>query len=416
MAVLFTVLLGSATFILSFMLYRFDQQNFIHATELIIDAEIDDIATWQPLSEELLQKINNKDKKSNRYYILFTQKNKRIAGNLLALPAQPKKLSEGIIHFSIEEKEVAAKIHTFENGDRLLVGYDITSFMKQHQQFQLLSGIIILFMFAVIFVSFAISGFVVSRINRITDTAHNIIKTGDLSQRLEIDSHWDDLSNMAKVLNLMLNRIEGLMKGIKTVSDNIAHDLRTPLTRLRSKLEYLPEDVSEPLTKEADQLLATFSALLRISNIETGKRHNRFKNIDIAKVMIDAIDLYTPLIEEKKITLETKIKSTSISGDKDLLFQVCANLIDNAVKYTPEEGHLDIAVTDQRSISIADNGTGIPDKDIKHVFDRFYRADDSRSKPGNGLGLSLVKAVLDLHNANIILSNNHPGLKVTISF
>lgn len=416
MAVLFTVLLGSATFILSFMLYRFDQQNFIHATELIIDAEIDDIATWQPLSEELLQKINNKDKKSNRYYILFTQKNKRIAGNLLALPAQPKKLSEGIIHFSIEEKEVAAKIHTFENGDRLLVGYDITSFMKQHQQFQLLSGIIILFMFAVIFVSFAISGFVVSRINRITDTAHNIIKTGDLSQRLEIDSHWDDLSNMAKVLNLMLNRIEDLMKGIKTVSDNIAHDLRTPLTRLRSKLEYLPEDVSEPLTKEADQLLATFSALLRISNIETGKRHNRFKNIDIAKVMIDAIDLYTPLIEEKKITLETKIKSTSISGDKDLLFQVCANLIDNAVKYTPEKGHLDITVTDQRSISIADSGTGIPDKDIKHVFDRFYRADDSRSKPGNGLGLSLVKAALDLHNANIILSNNHPGLKVTISF
>ncbi len=280
-------------------------------------------------------------------------------------------------------------------------------------------------MLIVVSVSFFISIFVVGRINTIAHTAQQIMDTGDLSQRISIDSNWDDLSNLAQTLNALLDRVENLMQGIRDVSDNIAHDLRTPLTRLRNDLESaqqnnLSSEDASRLLGDADQLLNTFSSLLRISNIEKGKRHHAFVQLNLETILEDVTELYDTLAEDKQVLLETSyMKVPDLNGDRDLLFQLFANLLDNAIKFSEPENKIQISLkqnSGQTLVTIADNGPGIPEKDKEKVFTRFYRTDASRNTPGNGLGLSLVKAVTDLHNAEIRLEDNEPGLRVVIVF
>lgn len=289
-----------------------------------------------------------------------------------------------------------------------------------------LSILSIALMIIVIAASFVISIFVVSRTNRIALTAKDIMDTGDLSQRIIIDSRWDDLSNMAYVLNAFLDRIEVLMQGIRQVSDNIAHDLRTPLTRLRNNLETLrSQDLSdemqpvyEVMISEADHLLNTFNALLRIARIETGKQKTQFVDINFKKIVCDVIDLYEPLAEEKHISITSDLSEAQYNGDRDLIFQALANILDNAIKFTPTDGAISIKLTrsEGRSIlTIRDNGPGIPEGEQDKVFDRFYRSESSRTTPGNGLGLSLVEAVVKLHAGSISLKNLGPGLEIRLS-
>lgn len=284
-----------------------------------------------------------------------------------------------------------------------------------------LAAWIIVCMSMVVGVSFLISYFVVSRINTIASTARDIMETGDLSRRISISTQWDDLSNLAQLLNAFLAQTESLMHGIREVSNNIAHDLRTPLTRLRNQIEEhktrtpSPQDM-EALLAEADHLLAIFHSLLRINNIEQGKRHQSFAEIKLNELLEDVIDLYEPVAEEKNIRIIVyKDDSATISGDKHLLFQLFANLLDNAIKFSPISAQVMIAI-DRTKVMIADSGPGIHDEEKEQVFDRFYRGDASRHTPGNGLGLSLVKAIADLHKAHITLHNNIPGLKVSIAF
>lgn len=419
MALLFTILLGLSTAILSYFIYSFNQQGFIRETEAAIDADIAGIVEWTMLDEShdidaILR--HRQDTRRDQFYLLLNASGKKRAGNIDAMPKHADLLSEGIIMFDVGAQRVAAKIHTFDDGARLLVARDISDFLGEYEKIQLLSGLVILFMFIVIFVSFAISGFVVSRINRIASTAQSIMDTGDLSQRLPIDSTWDDLSNLARVLNRFLDRIEELLFGIRTVADNIAHDLRTPLTRLRNRLEKLDHGDSENLVAEADHLLDTFNALLRISNIETGKRHSAFETVALRTVMQDVVDLYEPLAEEKNVTLDVSLAPQDMTGDRDLLFQAFANLLDNAVKFTPDGGNISIALRDGPEIVIADTGPGIPEHDRKRVFERFYRGEASRTTQGSGLGLSLVAAVVELHRGRIALEDNAPGLKIRIGF
>jgi signal transduction histidine kinase len=283
-----------------------------------------------------------------------------------------------------------------------------------------LAGVIVIsLMSMVVLVSFIISHFVVSRINRISQTAREIMDTGDLSQRIRVDTSWDDLSNLAQLLNRFLDRNEALMDGIREVSNNIAHDLRTPLTHLRNQIEDMRsrevhEHDMDELLAEADQILAIFNSLLRISNIEKGKRYKAFEAIELHALLGDVIELFEPVAEEKNIRIQHK-KSSDISthGDRHLLFQMFANILSNAIKFSPIGSDVIISANASEVI-IADRGAGVADTEKELVFRRFYRSDTSRSTEGNGLGLSLVKAIIDLHHGHIVLEDNYPGLRVKV--
>lgn len=277
---------------------------------------------------------------------------------------------------------------------------------------------------------FYISFYVSDRINVIAETATRIIQTSDLSQRIPLDARWDDLSKLASILNSMLGEIEQLVNDIRTLSDNIAHDLRHPLTRLRNQMETMRGDAlarNDPklqqdftrLIMECDGILSTFQAILRISNIESGKRHGGFLPLDIAQLLHDVVELYEPLATEKGITLHFATIPTRILGDKDLLFQTFTNLVDNAIKYTPAKGQVWVSAYPQNDIAhitIADSGLGISNEHKERVFNRFYRVERSRNLPGSGLGLSLVAAIIKLHNGTIALQDNIPcGLKVVVT-
>ncbi|MBO6550267.1 MAG: HAMP domain-containing histidine kinase [Rhizobiales bacterium] len=430
MAALFTILLGASALLLGSYLYDFSRQIFIQETEAAIDIEIEHIlVSFENKSQdELLNYIKKRSEKySNPVYYYQDRLDKRLAGNIKKLPTTVTPISEGIIQFSLEvsgkPKKFGAKIHTFDDGSRLLIGRDINNIIQRYERLQFFSILILLFMMSVVLVSFFISMFVVSRINIIGQTAQNIMATGDLSERISIDSNWDDLSNLAQSLNAMLARIEELMIGIRDVSDNIAHDLRTPLARLRTQLESalkkpLTEEEIDGLLKETDELLGTFNALLRISQIEKGSQKFEFKQTSLKTILADVIELYDPLAEEKAIIIKHKLRELpTIPTYGHLIFQMIANIIDNALKYSPKESTvlIELAVDDDyQLIRVTDQGIGIKSEEHDKVFDRFYRSDKSRHTEGNGLGLSLVKAALALHKGEITFKDNNPGLVVEI--
>ena len=430
MALLFTALLGLCAIILGYLLYDFGRQNFVRETEAAIDMEIANILASAPyvnataIANHIAKKVENA---SHPLYLYQSSNGTTLAGNMALMPSDVKLVTEGVIGFkhSIDgrQRQVAAKIHTFADGSRLLIARDIHTIIRNHERLKLYSVLIMSFMLVVVLVSFLISTFVVSRINIIANTAKQIMDTGDLSCRISIRSNWDDLSNLAQVLNELLARIEVLMQGIRDVSDNIAHDLRTPLTRLRNTLEHARKQRYgvvdfDALQAEADHLLATFNSLLRIANIEKGRRSQIFEPVNLELLLSDVVDLYDPLAEEKNIRIDADYASVSgFKGDKDLLFQLFANLLDNAIKFSPPDSAVAIHLVDDRNrsrITIADHGIGIADSDKGRVFDRFYRADSSRHVAGNGLGLSLAKAVVELHRGEIKLSDNGPGLRIDV--
>jgi signal transduction histidine kinase len=233
---------------------------------------------------------------------------------------------------------------------------------------------------------------------------------------------WDQL---AENLNSMLDRICALMEEVKQATDNVAHDLRTPLTRVRGRLESAnsrPRDAQSDqfligdTLADLDDVLRMFSALTRISQIETTTRTSGFGPVDLVEIAESVADLYDAAAEEKNVDLQViGQKPMLISGDRDLLFDAVANLVDNAIKHGCEAGKVVVHLgrwEEGAVISVADDGPGIPLDEHQHVFRRFYRLERSRCTPGNGLGLSLVAAVARLHSARINLSDNSPGLKI----
>jgi signal transduction histidine kinase len=440
MALFFTVLLSSAAGLLGYQIYDFGRQGFIRETEAAIEAQISGVLLAQQLSDDL--KLTDILETyfapgPGNYYRYATVDGTYLLGDLKAAPSRVSAITEGLIRFKLTPdilvdrnhpdagNRVAAKIHTFSDGRQLMVLRDIEDNIQRLERIQFLTLVSIVFMLMVISVSFFISSFVVSRINRIAMTAEGVIQTGDLSQRINIQTRWDDLSYLAHVLNSLLSRIEQLVQGVKSVSDNIAHDLRTPLTRLRNQLEQLREsgktdpELVELLIDEADHLLETFAALLRIARIDGSKITKQFTSVPLHTLLEDAYELYAPLAEDQGQTIVIESEPITLQGDRDLLFQVVANLLDNALKFTPTGGSVTLScqkTSTEVELTVIDSGPGIPEADRERVFERFYRGETSRSTRGNGLGLSLVKVVMELHQGRVELKDAHPGLEVRLHF
>jgi len=267
------------------------------------------------------------------------------------------------------------------------------------------------------------------RIDAMTGTTQRIM-SGDLSGRLPVGRSGDELDRLAENLNAMLERIEALMTGLKEVSDNIAHDLKTPLTRMRNRVEAALatarseaeyREALQATIEDADQLIRTFNALLMIARAEAGSSGVPFEEIDAAEVARDVVDLYEPLAEEAGAALRLDAEGQApLSANRELLSQALANLIDNAIKYAGEGrtgARVDVAVRREDRhivIGVADNGPGIAPQDRARATQRFVRLEASRSKPGAGLGLSLVAAVAQLHGGELRLCDNGPGLRAEL--
>jgi signal transduction histidine kinase len=275
---------------------------------------------------------------------------------------------------------------------------------------------------------------VLKRVDAMTETTRKIMD-GDLTGRLPIAGTGDELDRLADNLNSMLERIEALMRGLKEVSDNIAHDLKTPLTRLRNRCEEalrLAEDESqyrqalESTIEESDALIRTFNALLMIARAESGQAREGMTEVDAAEVARSIGELYEPLADDKGLRLEVEAPQPAlVHGNRELISQALANLVDNAIKYGAPaaadcKGDAAIVVRavaegERVLLAVADGGTGIPAADRGRAVERFVRLERSRSQPGSGLGLSLASAVARLHGGELKLEDNHPGLKTIIS-
>ncbi len=274
--------------------------------------------------------------------------------------------------------------------------------------------------------------YVLRRIDAITDTSNKIM-SGNLSERVPLTGSDDEFDRVATNLNAMLDRIEQLMAGLKQVTDNVAHDLKTPLTRMRNKAEAAlrpgaDRDVQiaalEATITESDHLIRIFSALLLIARAEAGMPTGALSRIDASEVVEDVVDLYTPVAEDEGLTVSTEVEpGLMMTGNRELVGQALVNLVENAIKYgKPAQGGAgDISVSARRQddwivIEVADRGPGIPEESRSRVFDRFVRLEGSRTDAGAGLGLALVAAVVRAHDGTVRFADNDPGAKAIISF
>ena len=380
-------------------------------------------------------------------YLVTTPAGEGLAGNVGSL--EPGILeSEGWVETAyrrLEEPESAehnalVRVLRLPGGIRVLVGRDLDE-RERMLHIVALAGrwsvaiVIVLGIAGGVFVSRR----VLKRVDAMTGTAQTIM-AGDLSGRLSVIGSGDEFDRLALNLNGMLERIESLMRGLKEVTDNIAHDLKTPLTRLRNRCEAALRTtnseaefrrVLEDTIEESDSLIRTFDALLMIARAESGEVRDGMAEFDAAEVARDVSELYEPLAEDKGLTLEVEARQrAAVKGNRELVSQALANLVDNAIKYAApspkaaleavngkHSGILVKADTEQDRIilTVSDRGPGIPQADRSRVVDRFVRLEQSRSLPGSGLGLSLVSAVARLHGGELKLEDNAPGLRARIS-
>jgi signal transduction histidine kinase len=355
-----------------------------------------------------------------------------MAGNLTAWPTNvPADPGTYTVRLDLGNgmTDVAVVHATLPGGYHLLVGRDTARYAPLERRFwYALAGAVAILSVLGAFGGILIRRALMARIDGIRRTVSAIIQ-GDLSHRLPTHQSDDELNTLSQTINGMLDQIERLIHGIRNVSNSIAHDLRTPLAELRSRLEELA--LTRPSTEQTfaeidaavadvDRVIRIFNALLRLAEIDSGLRRSGFVPVDLAAVAAAAVEFYQPAAELRgsSLTLESS-GPAPIRGDPVLLAQALGNLIDNAVKYTPDEGSIAVAVRSGANagdveIVVADSGPGIPEGEKPKAVERFYRGDASRCTPGVGLGLSLVDAVARLHGSELRLEDNHPGLRACI--
>ncbi len=431
----------SILFILGFIYWR-TGRHLAHLTDTIISGDLADLAHEYDSgkTKQLVSTVAGRcDRGDNRIYLLADSGFNPIAGNLDEWP-KVKPDADGWVDFELpctdpakcapgEPRHLHAKVSDLADGLHLLAGRDVDDTDDIQEDFRHALGWgLALIIAAGIAGGVILSLAVMRRLDAISRTSGEIMR-GDLSKRVPVRGVGDDFDELACNLNAMLARIQALMATVKGVSDNIAHDLRTPLARLRARLELAR--TADPSTDDyqawidgtianLDFVLDTFEALLKIGEVEASSPQQGFTTVNLAEIVEDASDFYEPLAEEKQQQLELRIQPVPlIMGERDLLFRALGNLLDNAIKYSPEGSRIEISLQATGSgakLTVADHGLGIPEQLHSKVFERFFRLDTSRSLPGSGLGLSLVSAVAVLHGTSVHLEDNGPGLRVTMEF
>jgi signal transduction histidine kinase len=389
--------------------------------------------------ESLVEAVRQRSNGSkDAIYLVTNFLGRRLAGNLDGLPEKAIK-GAGWIEFtyaveSLEgiERHQAWAYHTqLDNGAVLLVGRDI----EEKRRFADLVRQALLLALVITIVLGIAGGLLMSRnflhrIDTITAASRSIM-AGDLSRRVPVSGSGDELDRLAVSLNEMLDQIQRLMAGMREISTNVAHDLRTPLTRLRARVEGALRSASDPgnrrvlkrTIEEADHLLATFNSLLSIARTEAGQAREGLKATDLEVFLTEIAELFAPLAEEAggKLTVETAGPVT-VLADRQLLAQAVSNLIDNALKYgvTADAGGPQVQLAlladpGEATIVVADRGPGVPAVDRSRILERFVRLDEARTKPGSGLGLSVVQGIVRLHSGRLVLKDNSPGLRVEMT-
>ncbi len=449
LALLYISLFASSVLLLLVFLYWATAGYMAQQLEETIAVEVRSLAEHYERNGatglmRLIEQRINANPQGSFWYLLITADKQRLAGNLNAWPPEQavENTANGFIDFEFlktsgnlpkpHQHKVRAQTFRLLPGPLfLLVGRDTRELDASRQLIHraLAWGLAFTLWMGVVG-GILMSAGVVQRLEAINHTSRAIMR-GQLSQRIPRSNTDDEFDQLAQNLNSMLDRIEALMATVRHVSDNIAHDLKTPLTRLRNRLEQVlvkpptwetfQEKIAEAII-EADQLLNTFNALLRIARIEGSTRGQAEAVVDLYALAQDAADLYEVMAEEKQqqfsahLTPELKVR-----GDRDLLFQALLNLLDNAIKYTPEGGSIVLELQRQAThivLSVTDSGSGIPVEAREQVLRRFFRLESARNTPGNGLGLSLVAAVAEAHQAQLRLDDNPHGngLRVSLLF
>ncbi len=376
------------------------------------------------IDERLAQNIDD-----DAIYLLVDPQNKRIAGNLAAWPPSVTEAGPwyGLPVTRAGLKSVAnVQRYDLPGGYRLLIGRDV----QVRAQLRALLADALLWAIIVVLLMATIGALVVRSLFRRTlanvSATASAIAAGDFAQRVRLTGRGDEFDQVADVINDMLDRIGRLMDGVRQVSNAIAHDLRTPITRARTRLEdaalhaETPDDLRaaiERATVDLDGIVAVFQALLRIAEIEAGSRRSSFAKLDLVPLLAEVGDLYGAVAEDRGLVLRVETPdAVPAYGDKAMIQQAIANLVDNAMKFSPKDGtvRLSASVSAMVFVAVGDQGPGIALDERDKATDRFYRGESARSTPGSGLGLSLVLAVAHLHGGELRLEDNEPGLRAVL--
>ena len=433
LAAAFAVLFAGATILLIGAVYVITADTLTSEFRSAIDADIgalNDGYRSEGISE-VIEIINQRTATPGFYdsYLLQDKTGKKLAGNLAAMPPVtglrtlpwPGNSPQG------REHPIMGKGVILPDGSYMFVAQDTHPVIAAREDILTAFGFILCLTIVLsIGGGILFSTSFLRRIDAITQTCRAIVG-GQFAERVPTRGTQNELDLLAGTINAMLDRISALMDSLRQVSSDVAHDLRTPVTHLRQRLDIVrlraqtPEEYAaavEHAIADTDEILAVFSALLRISQIESGTRLSGFLPVNIGETLRRAVDIYAAVAEDNGQTLTASLKpDILVNGDAALLMQMFSNLIENAIRHTPRGTDIDINMTlteDRVTIRICDSGPGIPAEERDKVFRRFYRIEGSRGMPGNGLGLALVAAIADLHGMDIALSGNNPGLCVTL--
>ncbi len=431
LALIYTALTGISFAILLVVIF-FSTTHFMrHQIDDSVSSEVGEILADSQGSDSIRAVVQGLSRHPAGFYYLFQDDHGiALAGNLPAMQAV-----QGVREWpkSVKSKRSALSAirgrGTSVPGGYLFVGW---STHQLHEMEERVVGAFAWSLAACIALALTggwlMSARLMSRIETVSNTSRNIISE-DLRQRLPVTQPGDELDHLAESINAMLDRIEMLMEDLRQVTTDIAHDLRTPLTRLRQRMELASRpgiDVAMVRNtlglsvKEIDAILGIFTALLHIAQLQGGPRRAAFKDVDVSELLDTIVELYRPTAEENGQTLlENIVKPLVVQGERELLMQLFANLTENALRHTPRGSTVTICASSSNgrlTVSVIDNGPGIPENMREKVLQRFFRLENSRTTIGNGLGLSLANAIVRAHEAALELTDAAPGLRVSVVF
>jgi signal transduction histidine kinase len=408
------------------------------STDNLIEAEVQGLREQMVVLSrsdfiELVEQRSQDQDVRGAVYLMVDPQLRPVAGNVPAWPKINTKEKWFLFKVSVpfgdetREHEMRARYFALPGGYQMLVGHDVQE--RQDVKSLMMRGLIaavVLTLLLGLGGGFWMGRRILAQAGAISAVATQIMR-GDLSQRLPVRDADDEINTLAREINTMLDKIEQLTLGMRTVLDSAAHDLRTPLNRLQASAEgamtslapgSAERRVLERVTTEVDQMRSTLDALLRIALAETGTVAR--EPVDLSELVASVVELYAPVSEERGIVLDSSVApGAQVLGNRQLLAQALANLLDNAIKFTPDGGHIRVVLDGSGSapqVIVEDNGPGIPADKRELVLGRRVRLDEARKFPGSGLGLSLVAAVTKLHGAHLVLDDAGPGLKVSLKF